>query len=124
VDTRESTVRNTVVFAAVVEFATALALLIDPALVARLLLGMELGEAGAIFGRFFGVALIALGLAWWSGASSGSAPRGMLAYNVLIAVYIAYLGAGQHHGGLLLWAAVALHCAVALILVLTRNRQA
>ena len=41
----------------------------------------------------------------------------MLAYNVLIAPYLAALGAVRHQGGVLLWPAVALHAGVALLLV-------
>ena len=41
----------------------------------------------------------------------------MLFYNVLIASYLAWLGAIGHREGLLLWPAVALHAVVALLLV-------
>ena len=53
-------------------------------------------------------------------AESGSpAFRAMLIYNVLIALYLAYLGAAEHLGGVLLWPGVALHAIVALLLVWT-----
>jgi len=107
-------------FAAVTEAVTGLALLVDPALVVQLLLGMEAAGVGALVGRCFGIALIALALACWPGrqpATSGSpAARAMLTYNLLVALYLAYLGA-LHAGGLLLWPAVALHAAVALLLI-------
>ena len=41
----------------------------------------------------------------------------MLTYNVLISLYLAYLGTAGHQGGLLLWPAVALHAGVAFLLV-------
>src|SRR4249920_2946471 len=107
-------------FAAVVEAATALAVLVAPTLVVQLLLGMEAAGVGVLLGRCFGIALIALALACWPGrqrVESGSpAARAMLTYNLLVALYLAYLGA-LHAGGLLLWPAVALHAAVALLLV-------
>ena len=48
--------------------------------------------------------------------------RAMLIYNVLIAVYLAYLGTIGHAGGLLLWPGVALHAVVALVLVWTWSK--
>jgi Ca2+/Na+ antiporter len=78
---------------------------------------------GTLLGRCFGIALLALGVACWpkgQSAESGSpAFRGMLIYNVLIALYLAYLGLVGHLGGLLLWPGAALHAAVALLLVWT-----
>jgi hypothetical protein len=107
-------------FAAVTEAVTGLVLLVDPALVVQLLLGMAAAGVGALLARCFGIALIALALACWPGrqrARSGSpAARAMLAYNLLIALYLVYIG-GWRAGGLLLWPAVALHAAVALLLI-------
>ena len=117
------TLRNILAFSAVVEIATGLALMIDPAIVAALLLGAEISGAGTVLGRCFGVALLALGLACWPGRQRGesasSAFRAMLIYNALIALYLAYLGTVGHLGGLLLWPGVALHAVVALLLVWT-----
>jgi hypothetical protein len=111
-------------FAAVVEVGTGLALAIDPTMVVSLLLGAEVSGTGTLLGRCFGIALLALGLACWPGPqhveSGWAAFRGMLTYNVLVALYLAYLGAIGHLAGLLLWPAVALHAAVALSLIWTR----
>ena len=75
-------------------------------------------------GRFLDIALFAPGWTCWPSrqrAESGSpAFQAMLAYNVLIALYLAYLGTVGHLGGLLLWPGVALHAVVALLLVWTR----
>jgi Ca2+/Na+ antiporter len=118
-----NTVRKILAFASVVEIGTGLALMIDPAIVVTLLLGMELSGVGTLLGRCFGIALLALGVACWpkgQSAESGSpAFRGMLIYNVLIALYLAYLGLVGHLGGLLLWPGAALHAVVALLLVWT-----
>jgi Ca2+/Na+ antiporter len=116
-----NTLGKILAFAAVVEVGTGLALMIDPAIVATLLLGADVSGAGTLLGRFFGIALLALGLACWPcrqrAESSSPAFRAMLIYNVLIALYLAYLGTVGHLWGLLLWPGVALHAAVALLLV-------
>jgi len=108
-------------FAAIVELGTGVAVILVPQLVVGLLLGGELAGAGIPVARCFGVALLGLGLACWpregSGASAAPAFRGMLTYNALIALYLAYLFSAEHQGGALLWPAVALHAAVAILLV-------
>jgi hypothetical protein len=101
--------KNVLLFSAVAEVATGLLLLLDPALLARLLLGAELAGVAPILARCFGVALLALGLA--------RDFRTLLIYNALIALYLAYLGAAGHASGPLLWPVAALHAAVALLLL-------
>ena len=67
------------------------------------------------------IALVALGLACWPKTDAAGdgipARRAMLAYNALVAVYLAYLGLAAHLAGLLLWPAVAEHVVVTLLLV-------
>jgi len=120
-ETSLSTLGKILAFAAVVEIGTGLALMIDPAIVVTLLLGADVSGVGILLGRCFGIALLALGLACWPGRqraeSDSPAFRAMLIYNVLIALYLAYLGTVGHLGGLLLWPGVALHAVVALLLV-------
>jgi Ca2+/Na+ antiporter len=122
-ETSLNTPRKILAFAAVVEVGTGLVLMIDPAIVVTLLLGAEVSGVGMLLGRCFGIALLALGLACWPSrqrADSGApAFRAMLIYNVLMALYLAYLGTVGHLGGLLLWPGVALHAVVALLLVWT-----
>jgi len=123
-----NTLRTILAFAAVVEVGTGLVLMIDPAIVAALLLGAEISGVGTLLGRCFGIALLALGLACWPSrqrAESGSpAVRAMLTYNALIALYLTYLGTVEHIGGLLLWPGVVLHAVVALLLVwMWRNER-
>jgi hypothetical protein len=105
-------------FAAVVEAVTGLALIVAPALVVGLLLtGGGAGQT-LLVARCFGIALLALALACRPGASARStALQGMLSYNVLIALFLAYVVATQHVGGVLVWPAVALHAVVALLLI-------
>jgi hypothetical protein len=105
------------------QLCTGLVLVTVPAMVATLLLGADLSGAGTLVGRLFGVALAALGLACWPPglrAESGSpAFRAMLVYNAVVASRLAYVGAMGQGGGPLLWPAVALHGAVALLLLWT-----
>lgn len=116
----QNNIRKILTFAAVVEIGTGLVLIIDPAIVIKLLLGIEDSIVGMLLGRFFGVALLSLGVACWPGRLEPTGGlqsfRAMLAYNALVALYLAYLGTAGHLGGSLLWPAVALHAIVALSL--------
>ena len=122
----ETALSRAFAFAAVVEVMTGLALLANPAIVASLLLGSDLSDPGKAVARCFGIALLGLALACWPGGLSAgsrlSAWRGMLSYNLLIAVYLAYLGTARNMRGLLLWPGVLLHAAVAVWLVLAGRR--
>lgn len=112
--------RRILSFAAVVETGTGLVLMLAPGLVAAWLLGADLSGVATALGRCFGIALLALGLGCWPGPQEGvSAPalRAMLTYNVLVALYLAYLGTAGPLGGALLWPASALHAAVGLLLL-------
>jgi hypothetical protein len=117
--------RKVLVFTTLVELATGAALMAVPGIVVRLLLGGELAGPGVAAARCFGVALVALAFACWPDrrrVESGRAPfRAMLIYNALIALYLAELGTVGQVKGMLLWPAVALHAAVALLLVWTRR---
>ena len=100
------------IFAAVGEAATGLALLIVPSLVGRLLLGEELTGIAIPVARVAGIALIALGVACWPGP-----PRaGMLIYSVAVTLYLAYVGFAGGLTGILLWPAVAVHAVLTFLL--------
>jgi len=127
-ETTGDALRKILAFAAVVEVGTGLVLMIDPAIVVKLLLGADVAGLAIALGRCFGVALLALGLACWPSGQRAeiawSAFGAMLTYNVLIALYLAYLGTIRHLEGLLLWPGAALHAVVALLLVWTwRERR-
>lgn len=115
--------RTIVAFTIVLEIGTAVAALAAPALVVQLLFGAPADATTREIVRCFGIALLALAAAWWpdQAASEQVRPpfRGRLVYNVLIACYLAYLGSVRGVGGLLLWPAVVLHGAVALLIVST-----
>jgi hypothetical protein len=103
--------------AAVIEAVTGLALIVAPAFVVGLLLSGGAAGQTLLVARCFGIALLALAIACLPGAIGRSTQQGMLTYNVLIALFLAYVGATQHVGGVLLWPAVALHAVVALLLI-------
>ena len=80
--------KKVLIFAAVGEAATGLALLIVPSLVGQLLLGEELTGVAIPVARVTGIALIALGVACWPGPPL----VGMLTYSAAVTLYLAYVG--------------------------------
>jgi hypothetical protein len=100
------------IFAAVGEAATGLALLIVPSPVGQLLLGEELTGIAIPVGRVAGIALIALGITCWPGPPL----VGMLIYSAVVTVYLAYLGLAGGLTGVVLWPAVALHLVLSILL--------
>jgi hypothetical protein len=101
--------------AAIAEAATGLALLVVPSLVGSLLLGAELTGVSVPVARVTGIALIALAVACWPGAT---ALCGMLTYSALTTAFLAYLGIRGQWVGPLLWPAVVLHGAMTSFLAL------
>jgi len=110
--------KKILIFAAVAEATTGLALLIVPSLVGQLLLGAELNGLAVTVARVAGIALIALGVACWPGTPL----VGMLIYSGAVTLYLAYIGFAG--GGILLWPAVVLHVIITVLLIraLTRDK--
>ena len=110
------TTRTLVLVAAVVETGTGLGLIAIPDPVVQLLLGTDLSSGGVAVGRVAGVALLSLGVACWPGeeAVTPQVMSALFIYNVLVTVYLAYLGASGVLVGYLLWPVVALHAVMAL----------
>ncbi len=104
--------RKALIFAAVAEAATGLALLIVPSLVGQLLLGEELTGIAVPIARVAGIALIGLGVACWPGPPL----LGMLIYSAVVALYLAYLGFTGSFTGRLLWPAVVVHVILSVLL--------
>lgn len=100
------------IFAAVAEVVTGLALLIAPSLVGQLLFGQELIGVTLPAARVTGIALIGLGVACWPGAPL----VGMLTYSVAVTLYLAYIGFAGGLTGIFLWPAVAFHAVLSLLL--------
>ncbi len=95
-------------FAAAVEAAAGLGLIVVPSLVAWLLTGSDLSAPGAAVGRVAGFGLCGLAL-------SRSA-RGLFLYNLLAALFFLYLGVRAELVGPLLWPAFALHGCLGVLL--------
>ena len=111
--------KSVLVFAALGEAATGLALLIVPTLMGRWLLGEELTGIAIPVARVAGIALIALAVACWPGP-----PRvGMLIYGAAVALYLAYLGFAAGMRGILLWPVVVLHAVITLLLMRSSERR-
>ena len=100
------------IFAAIGEAITGLALLIAPQLVGRLLFDQDLAGVALPIARIAGIALIGLGVACWPGPAVG----GMLFYSIAVALYLSYLGLFDGLTGVLLWPAIALHAFLAALL--------
>lgn len=100
------------VFAAVGETLTGIALLIVPSAVVYLLLGVELDIVAVMVIRVAGLALIGLGIACWPGPPL----IGMLVYSFAVTLYLAWLGLAGWTG-ILLWPVVALHAILTALLV-------
>jgi hypothetical protein len=104
--------KEALIFAAVGEGATGLALLIVPSLVGHLLLGETLTGIAIPVARVAGIALTALAIACWPGPPL----VGMLTYSAPVTLYLAYLGFAGGLTGVLLWPAVALHVVLTILL--------
>jgi len=104
--------KNALIFAAVAEVATGLALLIVPSLVGQLLLGQQLTGVAVPVARVAGIALIALGVVCWPGPPL----IGMLIYSALVTLYLAYLGFVAGLAGVLLWPVVIIHAILTALL--------
>ena len=107
------------VLTAILEAGTGVALLISPVIVAKLLLGDDVSGSGVVVGRLAGCALLAFGIACWperAPRSSNAPLRGMLCYNLLVALLLLAVGIGGQTTGILLWPAVALHFVVGILL--------
>lgn len=104
--------KKVLIFSAVAEAATGIALLIAPTLVWQLLLGEQLTGVAIPVARVAGIALVALGIACWPGPPLA----GMLIYSVWATLYLAYLGFSAGLAGVLLWPAVVLHLLLSILL--------
>jgi len=106
-------------WAAVLEVSAGLVLILSPTIFLHLLLGADVIGTGFILGRVGGAALLSLGVACWPGADNGrtrvQSVYAMLTYNSRVAAYLAYLGAVRGFSGTLLWPAVVIHGALALL---------
>jgi hypothetical protein len=113
-------VRTLLRLTAVLECLTALALLVFPSALVRLLLGQPLDTAlGILVARLAGAALLALGMAcWWAANDPGSSAasglvRSMLLYDAAAIVLLVYALVVAKLSGIALWPAIFVHTALA-----------
>lgn len=105
--------KKVLIFCAILEILTGLILLISPSLMGQLLLGIAFSGVVLIVARIAGIALLALGFSCWP----GSTLKGILIYNLLITVYLAYIGFVGDVKGVLLWPVVILHLILTVLLL-------
>jgi len=103
-------------FAAVAEALTGVALMAVPSIVGRLLLGADLSGVTVPVARVAGMALVGLGVACYPGEAASRGLSGMLAYSLLVTLYLVYLGLDGEWVGSLLWIAAAIHAALTVLL--------
>lgn len=94
-----------------IEMATGIALIATPLIIFRLIFGVRLPDDAAVLGRLLGLAEACLALGCWFSqrGTRSSSVRAFVLYNLLVALYLAYLGAATRLVGNLLWPACALH---------------
>jgi hypothetical protein len=112
--------RTLLIVTALVETPIGLMLLVSPALVVALLLGVPLdAPAALVVARTAGAALLSLGCACWLARDEAPsrARRGLvvatLLYNCAAAAVLADAAVGVRLAGVLMWPAVALHAVLA-----------
>jgi hypothetical protein len=112
--------RTLLIVTALVELAAGLVLLGVPSLAIWLLLGVDQPAPEALLvGRVGGAALIAISVACWfarddrSSASHRGLLRGVVVYNIGVALVLASAGVLASMGGVLLWLTVVLHTGLA-----------
>jgi len=108
--------KKLLILAAVTEALTGLTLLVYPPILVRLLFDSEIAGAGLLASRIAGVSLIALAVACWPDRNTLRPFFGMLTYNLLVSLYLAYVGISGDVG-ILLWPVVALHAGLSILLV-------
>ncbi len=109
---------------AVVELATALALLAVPSAVLQVLIVSQADSATALVARMLGAALFALGVAGWMvGATSERwLTLAFVSYNVFATTILVLGGLAGSADGILLWPAAALHAIVSAGLITGASR--
>jgi len=104
--------KKILIFAAVAEVLTGLALLVVPSMVGQLLLGQQFAGVAVPVARVTGIALIALGIACWPATPI----VGMLVYSSIVMLYLGYVALAGEFAAALLWPAVGLHAILSALL--------
>ena len=104
--------KKVLIFAAVAEALTGVALLVVPSMVGQVLLGQQLAGVAVPVARVAGIALIALGIACWPATPF----VGMLFYSSIVMLYLGYVALAGEFVGMLLWPAIVLHAILSILL--------
>jgi hypothetical protein len=103
------------------EAATGACLIVAPAVLLSLLLGVEnVASVAILLARLAGAALLAIGIASWMAKADTPNPAqfgllaGILFYNAAAALLLAFAGAVSKMQGILLWPVVAFHVLMAI----------
>jgi hypothetical protein len=112
------TMRWILVVAATIEAATGLVLIVNPTLLATLVLGNDLSGAGQALGHLAGLVFLSLAIACWPTARNltPSALHALLFYNLVATLYLVHLGRAGKLLGELLWPAAGLHAVLTILL--------
>jgi hypothetical protein len=115
--------RTLLIISSSIELATGLAVIAAPSLVARILLSVSLTPGGEALSRVGGIGLFSLAIACWPrGDRELKQPAtGLLVYNLLAALFLAYLRIGGGFHDYILVAACLLHAVLALLFFLARR---
>jgi len=107
-----------------IELATGIALIATPLTLARLIFGVQFPGDVAALGRLAGIALFSLGVACWPADCVTAWPsvRALFIYNLIVALYLAYVGVATRLVGYLLWPACILHLVLAVFLAVAFAR--
>lgn len=109
-----------VLWSAALEGGTALALVLAPNLVARLLFAVDAQVVTEPLARIAGIALLSLAVAC---VLPNGARTAILVYNILVGAYLLALGLTGYADGVLLWPAVVIHGVMALLLIRDSARR-
>jgi hypothetical protein len=106
---------------AVEPIASGLFVVVSRSLFSHLVWGAELSAVGQVLGHLGGIVLLALGISCRPARTlpnvSAPAVRAMLAYNLLAAGYLAYIGVASNLVGVLLWPAVVIHAILGVLVI-------
>jgi hypothetical protein len=100
------------------EALTGLILIINPAIVVRILFGSDISDAGIIMSRIAGIALSSLGIACLPQTAPRGAFYGMLCYSGIASFYLLFIVTNSRFAGVLLWPAIFVHIVLTVLLAI------
>jgi hypothetical protein len=116
----KSMVRFALMIASMAELATGAIALVGPAVIVRLLFGVEMSGIAIVMSRIAGGSLIALSMAFWPGDFfTNQSLKEVLAmgiYSLISSFYLGYLAFAGEFVGILLWQAVIVHAILTVLL--------